>query len=112
MLVLLILTWSKPAIGTGFVSPDDLPQSDEEDEEQAVFASVKLQSNFLTFWHPIQSNPYTIMINYVFLQHGLSVQVQSAPVPASSQRHVGFGEDRVSFHEQSSLSSHALTCMK
>ena len=39
--------------GTGFVSPDDLPQSDEEDEEQAVFASVKLQSNFLTFWHPI-----------------------------------------------------------
>ena len=53
MLVLLILTWSKPAIGTGFVSPDDLPQSDEEDEEQAVFASVKLQSKFLTSCHPI-----------------------------------------------------------
>ena len=45
-------------------------------------------------------------------QQGLSVQVQSAPVPASSQRHVGFGKDRVSFHEQSSLSSHALRCMK
>ena len=59
--------------GTGFVAPADLPLSDDEDEQATdAFLSMSIQGSG---------------------SDDLFVQVQSAPAQASSQRHVGFGQE-------------------
>ena len=75
--------------GTGFVAPADLPLSDEEDVEQAVFAC-------LFAWLPVSHSRDVASLKFlilVVLMLCSAVQVQSAPAQASSQRHVGFGQE-------------------
>ena len=79
--------------GTGFVAPADLPLSDEEDVEQAVFACLFA---CLFAWLPVSHSRDVASLKFlilVVLMLCSAVQVQSAPAQASSQRHVGFGQE-------------------
>ncbi|CAL1144183.1 unnamed protein product [Cladocopium goreaui] len=89
--------------GTGFVSPDDLPHSDEEDDE----AQPATSSRHVGFDKDAQeASPsqkrhsasrkgtgFVAPADLPLSDEEDVEQVQSAPAQASSQRHVGFGQD-------------------
>ncbi|CAL1144177.1 unnamed protein product [Cladocopium goreaui] len=85
--------------GTGFVSPDDLPPSDEEDDE----AQPATSSRHVGFDKDVDKTRKKLrLLRSVIAHHEKAVQflclcrlktVQSAPAQASSQRHVGFGQE-------------------
>ena len=71
--------------GTGFVCADDLPLSDDEDEEQAAF-------NFICkcFVETAASRLFSYWVVYSVC---IPMQVQGPTTQVSSDKHVGFGKE-------------------